>query len=248
MLNPLEQFNLTVCCKVSVYQSWFLLLNIDWVSITILFVIIFLLQIYSTLVGKTLMNVILVIWAFIVGLFGTMSSRTVLVFLPCFAVMFFFILESNLLGLYMYGFALTSHAYVTFGLSFTVFSGIVALGLVLHKMDFIKYFIPAGITNIYLRLFVIVIEVLSFFIRPLSLGLRLFANMLAGHTLLHILTTFVIALQTAFSYITLLIPFLLISAVIMLEVGIAFIQTYVFIVLATIYLAEIIGFSTVKSA
>jgi ATP synthase subunit 6 len=105
-----------------------------------------------------------------------------------------FILTFNLLGLVPYSFTLTSHLFVTFTLSVSLFIGITIFGIWLNGFQFVEFFIPKGVSNIALRYFLVLIEILSYIIRPFSLGIRLFANMLAGHTLMYILGMFMFAI------------------------------------------------------
>ena len=114
--------------------------------------------------------------------------------------------------------------------------GFIFLGFYLHNVKFLTLFVPSGVPKALLPL-ILVIEVISYLIRTFSLSLRLFANMMAGHTLLHILSSFVVAflliggLLVSFS----VIPLLLVLAVMLLEIGIAFLQAYVFTILLCIY-------------
>jgi len=100
------------------------------------------------------------------------------------------------------------------------------------------YFIPNNVDNMFLHYFLVFIEVLSFLIRPFSLGIRLFANMLAGHTLLYILAGFAYSIAFKFVIFSLIIPFIVIFCVMLLEFSIAFIQTYVFVVLSILYIRD----------
>ena len=111
--------------------------------------------------------------------------------LPLIYSAFSFILLANLVGLLPYAFTVTSHMCITFCLAFILFFGITFRGLYQNKLNFFKFFIPSGVP-VFLLPFLVLIEVVSYFIRPFSLAIRLFANMLAGHTLLYILGTFVI--------------------------------------------------------
>jgi ATP synthase subunit 6 len=156
-------------------------------------------------------------------------------------MMFYFILFSNVLGLLPYGFTLTSQLYVTFLCSISTFIGITIIGMWVNKFNFISFFIPGSVTNIPLRSFLVLIEILSYMIRPLSLGIRLFANMLAGHTLIFIMANFTYLIAFRFIFLTLIIPFIIIFLVMILEFCIAFIQTYVFIILTIIYIKDMMA-------
>ena len=154
-------------------------------------------------------------------------------------LIFIFILIANLLGLLPYSFTITSQFLVTVTLSVSIFLGLILIGLKLHKLHFFEFFVPKGISKILLP-FLVVIEVISYLIRPLSLSIRLFANMLAGHTLLHIIASFIFFLSQL-NYLIWLFPFLFLFAITILECAIAFIQAYVFFILICIYLNDSIN-------
>ena len=110
-------------------------------------------------------------------------------YFPIILVLFLFILVSNVIGLVPYSFTTTSHFSITCSFSFTVCIGVTILALILHKIRFFGYFLPPGAPLVLIP-FLVVIELVSYIFRPISLGVRLFANMMAGHTLLKILAGF----------------------------------------------------------
>ncbi len=167
---------------------------------------------------------------------GTKRAK---VFLPFFLILFLFILFSNLIGLTPYAFTVTSHIAVTFFLSLSFFIGWIILALRNLGLSFLKIFLPSGIPN-WLAPLLVVIELLSFLLRPISLAVRLFANMLAGHILLFIIASAALFL-TKFTFILSSFPFLFILAFMVLEVGIALLQSYVFVILLAIYLHDSYG-------
>ena len=136
----------------------------------------------------------------------------------------------------LYSFTLTSHVTVAFTLSFSFFLSIVIVGILIQKAKFVDTFIPAGAPKI-LKPFLIGVEIISYFSRPFSLGIRLFANMMAGHTLLAILANFTFVISKK-NFLVSLIPFFLIVAIVGLEAMIAGLQAYVFTVLVCIYLND----------
>jgi ATP synthase subunit 6 len=162
-------------------------------------------------------------------------------FVPLFFTLFSFILVANLVGLVPYSFTLTSHIMLTFTLSFSVFVGLTILA-VKYQPNFFALFIPKGVPSGLIP-FLFIIEIISYVSRTFSLAIRLFANMMSGHVLLHILTGFCAFLYSDFysvlGKLLFLIPFLLIVAIIGLEIGIAFLQAYVFCVLISIYLCDV---------
>ncbi len=149
---------------------------------------------------------------------------------------FIVILIANLLGMTLYAFTLTSHIMVTFTLGVSSFIGLTILGFVLQKLAFFNLFLPKGIPAALIPILVVV-ELISYTSRALSLSIRLFANLMSGHTLLHILAFFASKL-CKFNYIIGLLGFALIVAIIMLELCIAVLQAYVFTILICIYLND----------
>jgi F-type H+-transporting ATPase subunit a len=163
-------------------------------------------------------------------------------FLPLFFNLFVLILFMNLIGLVPYSFTLTSHIMLTFMLSFSVFVGLTIYIIIYKKGHAVQLFIPGGDVPKALIPFLFVVEVISYLSRTFSLAIRLFANMMSGHVLLHILTGFCAFLIADFGFVGALVatvPFALISAVFVLEIGIAFVQVYVFCILVSIYLDDL---------
>jgi F-type H+-transporting ATPase subunit a len=163
------------------------------------------------------------------------------IYLPFIYSLFCFVLFANLVGNIPYSFAVTSSAIVCIGLSFTIFIGVTILGLYTHKIHFFSFFVPSG-TPGYLVPMLVIIETISYLARAISLGVRLFANIVAGHSLLKILSTFLykICSTSIIFFIVSLIPFTLFIALVGLELGVSFIQAYVFCLLVSSYLKDAI--------
>jgi ATP synthase subunit 6 len=142
----------------------------------------------------------------------------------------------NLLGLFPFGFTVTSHIIVTFTLSFSIIVGLTIIGFREQKLHFLNLFIPKDVSKIMVPLLV-VIEVVSYISRAFSLAIRLFANLMSGHTLLNILSTFVLKLLNK-NILFGILPFILVLAICFLEICLAFLQAYVFMVLTCIYLSD----------
>lgn len=161
------------------------------------------------------------------------------IYFPFIYVLFVFILINNLIGMVPYSFASTSHFILTFSLSFTVVLGATILGLSKHGLEFFSLFVPAGCPLGLLPLLVL-IEFISYLARNVSLGLRLAANVLSGHMLLNILSGFTYNIMTSgFVFLLLgLFPLAFIIAFSGLELGIAFIQAQVFVVLSCSYIKD----------
>ncbi|MEQ9640368.1 MAG: F0F1 ATP synthase subunit A [Alphaproteobacteria bacterium] len=146
--------------------------------------------------------------------------------------LFSFILICNLIGMLPYAYTVTSHIAVTGALAIMVFVLVTGIALAKHGLHFLSFFVPKGVPAALLVL-VIPIEVLSYFMRPISHSVRLFANMTAGHTMLKVFGSFVVQMG-----IFGIIPFALIVALTGLEVAIAGLQAYVFTILTCLYLND----------
>ena len=165
-------------------------------------------------------------------------------FAPLIFSIFIFVLACNLLGLipWVGAFTPTSHITVTFGLAMIVFVTVCVVGIWRHGFHFLSLFWPHD-ANIFLGAFVFVIEFLSFLTRPFTLAIRLFANMTAGHVLLKVFGTFVVALGSfgALPYVFGVLPLAVNVALTALEILIAVVQAYVFALLASLYLNDAIN-------
>jgi len=147
--------------------------------------------------------------------------------------LFMFVLFCNMLGMLPYSFTVTSHIIVTFTLASVIFIGVTIIGFVNHGVGYIKLFIPSGVPLFLLPL-IVVIEIISYLSRPVSLSVRLFANMMAGHTMLKVFGGFVISLGIIGGWL----PLGFTVALTGLEILIAFLQAYVFAILTCIYLND----------
>ena len=155
-------------------------------------------------------------------------------YFPFIFTLFMFILLCNLLGLVPYSFTVTSHIVVTFAMAMAVFIGVTIIALIRHGFKFFTFFVPPGLPVVLAPLLV-PIEIISYLARPITLSLRLFANMMAGHTLLKVFGGFVVALGV-FG----IAPFVFIIAIYALELIVAVLQAYVFTVLTCLYLNDAI--------
>ena len=171
-------------------------------------------------------------YEFIAGLISDTVGSEGRRYFPIVFTLFMFILFGNLLGMIPYSFTFTSHIIVTFALALIVFIGVTILAFVKHGMRFFSFFVPPG-APIAMWPLLIPIEVISYLSRPISLSVRLFANMLAGHTLLKVIAGF-IGLLGVFG----VLPFALVVALTGLEILIAFLQAYVFAILTCLYIND----------
>lgn len=168
---------------------------------------------------------------------GTLNEK----YFPFIYSLFFFILIGNLISNVPYSFAVTASGIVSLGLSITIFIGVTILSLYLHGLNFFSFFIPAG-TPLGLVPLLVLIELVSYLARSVSLGVRLFANIVAGHTLLKILSTYLFKLFTGSFIVAIitLIPFAIFLALIGLELAVSLIQAFVFTLLVCSYLRDAI--------
>jgi len=154
-------------------------------------------------------------------------------YFPFVFTIFMFVLIGNMVGMLPYSFTFTSHIIVTFALAAIVFIGVTILGFAKHGMHFFSFFVIPGLPWYMLPL-LIPIEVISYLSRPISLSVRLFANMLAGHTLIKVFAMFVITMP----FYSGILPLAFIVALTGLEILIAFLQAYVFAILTCLYIND----------
>ena len=160
-------------------------------------------------------------------------------YFPFIFTLFIFVLFSNLLGLIPYSYTTTSQIVVTFAMSFVIFLGVTIIALVKHGLHFFSFFVPAGAPKVLVP-FLAVIEVISYFMRPVSLSVRLFANMLAGHTMLKVFGGLAVMIASAGGAAVAgsLFPLLAIVGLTGLEILVAVLQAYVFTILTCMYLND----------
>lgn len=162
---------------------------------------------------------------------------------PYIFVLFFFILTLNIIGLVPYSFTVTSHLIVTFSIALFTFIGVNIICYKKHGINMLTLFLPPG-ASLSLALLLIPIEFVSYLFRPISLSVRLFANMMAGHTLLKVIAGFAWTMLLAGTPVMLLLHFVPLGLLVLLmglELGVALIQAYVFTILTCIYLNDAIN-------
>lgn len=172
------------------------------------------------------------VYEFISNMLHDAAGREARKFFPFVFSLFMFVLFANLIGMLPYTFTVTSHIAVTFALAAVIFLGVTVLGFMNHGLSFLKLFVPTGVP-IALSPLLVVIELISYLTRPVSLSVRLFANMMAGHTMLKVLAGFVASMGVAG-----ILPLAFITALTGLEIIIAVLQAYVFAILTCIYLND----------
>lgn len=252
IFSPLEQFefftNLYVIVKgTTLARDYWLISNID-ITFLLFFFIVFVIIGWMAQTRFFFPNFSFVLGDFFfVTLLGMLFSmvghgraeRKSINILFC---LFFFILFLNLLGLVPFGFCVTSQLIITQFLGVFAIAGLTLKGIQVLGFKFLNLFVPRNVPLVMLP-FLSLIEFVSYISRMLSLSIRLFANMVAGHALLHILmgallSIFSFSFLSVFVFIFFFIPMLLIFAIMLLEMGIAFLQAYVFVVLFLIYMND----------
>lgn len=181
------------------------------------------------------------LYIFILNVIKQNIGNLGVIYFPVVFNIFYFIYFINISGLIGYNLQLTSHIFVTFSISISLFIGVIIIGILNLKKKFLNQFVPKDAPKILFPL-LIVIETISYIIRPFTLGIRLFANMFSGHVLLFVIISFVIVIiekKLILTKILLLIfPILLLFFIMTLEILIMFLQAYVFIILFCVYLND----------
>jgi ATP synthase subunit 6 len=240
MFSPLEQFDVIPLIFFSLGNYDITFFNIFLPLLLIISVLYFIESFYINykLVPSNIQYLFESIIEFIIGIIKNQIGKEGFLFLPFIFTVFIFVLCANLLSVIPFGIALTSHLIVTMWLSLSICSGIFVLGLLYNNIKFLKIFIPK--CPIALLPVLILIELFSYIIRAFSLSIRLTANVLAGHTLVNIISVFIVntlSINILFSFL----GFLGIFAILLLELGVACLQAYVMTILICIYLKDIFG-------
>ena len=190
---------------------------------------------HRTMVPGRLQATAEMLYEFVAGMVKENTGTAGMKYFPFVFTLFVFILFGNFLGLLPYGFTFTSHIIVTAALAVFIFVAVTIIGFARHGLHFFSLFVPPG-APLGIAIVLAPLEVFSYLIRPVSMSLRLFANMLAGHVLLKVLAGFIVSLGVVFG----VVPFLAVFAVTLLEIMVAAIQAYVFALLTCIYLNDAI--------
>jgi F-type H+-transporting ATPase subunit a len=236
-LHPLEQFTIERVLPVRLHG-----LDVSYtnaaLAMTAIVALIAALTIFGTrraaLVPGRVQSLAELSYEFVADMLQSTVGPQGLPFFPFIFSLFMFILFANLLGLIPYSFTVTGQIIVTFALAIVVFIGVTIVGFVKHGLHFLRFFVPEGVPAL-LLVILVPIEVLSYCIRPFTLSIRLFANMLAGHTMLGIFAGFA-ALIGALAIFPVAIDVMLLA----LELLVAVLQAYVFAILSCLYLNDAI--------
>jgi ATP synthase subunit 6 len=189
-----------------------------------------------------ILNMFKQLYSFIYNLVYQYLQKQGKVYFPFFFYLFLFICISNLIGILPYSFTTTSHLSITFTLSFIIWFGCSIIGFQINGLRFFSIFFPRGIPFILVP-FLVIIELISYIFRSVSLALRLFANIVAGHILLDTLALFIHkmlypSMITLSSIVISILPFIMCIVLILFETVVALLQGYIFIVLSCIYLKD----------
>lgn len=176
-------------------------------------------------------------FGFVNDLVKSTAGNEALVFAPYIFCLFLFIFAGNYIGLLPYTFTFTSHLIVTFALAMLVFITTTIIGIVKHGFHFLRLFFPKGLPLIVAPILV-PIELISYLSRPISLSIRLFANMVAGHTMIKIFAGFALVIASSSFAPAALIPIFANAGIVIFECLIGFLQAYVFTMLTCIYLND----------
>ena len=238
MADPIHQFEIKELIPLELFETNISFTNSSlFMSLAIISVILLLLVSIKnqSLIPSRLQSISEIFYEFIANMISDNIGEKGHKFFPLIFTLFAFILFGNMLGMLPYGFTFTSHIIVTFVLAIFIFLFVTLLGIFIHGFKFFGLFVPKGVPMLMLPL-MIPIEIISYLSRPISLSVRLFANMMAGHTMLKIFAGFIVPLG-----IFGVAPLLVDVALTALEVLIAFLQAYVFTILTCIYLNEAIN-------
>jgi len=235
--SPLEQFDIITVFPIWIFDLEFTITNltITVFAVIVLGFIFFYFFYKQKLVPKSwqiiLENIYLVTFRIVTEQIGHVGF----IYFPFLLALFTFILLLNLFSMLPYSFAVTSHLAWTLYFSLSICLGIFFLGIFSHGVKFLKLFVPEVPLALYPLM--ISIEILSYIIRSFSLAIRLSANIIAGHTLVHILAEFV-SVMCSLKKMIVVLPYVLLFAIFVLELGVACLQAYIFVTLTCMYLND----------
>lgn len=250
IIAPLEQFQILSILPLKIFNLDFSITNFLLINILALLSILSIIYYNSSnenYLQETSFYFIMNPWQKIIEFVSEITAQLITdiistnneKYFPFISILFNFILFSNLIGLIPYSFTTTSHLIITFTLSFSVFIGINIITFQKYKMKTFSLFLPAN-TTFFLALLLVPIEFISYIAKPISLGVRLFINLMAGHSLLKVIVGFSwsMLLLENFTSFGMVIPMLILVLLFGLELGVALIQTYVFVILTCIYIQD----------
>lgn len=240
-MDPLEQFQIRPLLQIIIggYDVSFTNSSL-WMAIAVLcaYLLIMAGARQQAMVPGRLQSVVELLYEFVANVLRDAAGKEGMRYFPIIFTLFTFILLGNLLGLIPGSFTFTSHIIVNFTMALCVIIAVTVLGFMLHGLHFLTFFVPHGAPK-YMVPILVPIEVLSYCVRPVSLSVRLFVNMMAGHAMLDVFAAFVIGLG-AYYVIPGIAPLALDVALYGFEFAVCFLQAYVFTVLTCLYLNDAI--------
>ncbi|CAM6054573.1 unnamed protein product [Sphagnum tenellum] len=249
LFSPLEQFAIISLIPIHIGNMYLSFTNSSLFMILTISLVLLLLH-FVTLRGGYLVpnawqSFVEILYDFVLNLVNEQISGAPSVkqrFFPLIFTTFSFLLFCNLIGMIPYSFTVTSHFIITLGLAFSLFIGVTIVGFQTHGLHFFSLLLPQGVP-LALAPFLVLLELISYCFRAISLGIRLFANMMAGHSLVKILSGFAWTMLSmgGIMYLAHLAPLCIVFALIGLELGVAALQAYVFTILICIYLNDAIN-------
>ncbi|MEQ8441502.1 MAG: F0F1 ATP synthase subunit A [Alphaproteobacteria bacterium] len=238
MAGPLEQFQITPLVDGPVDAVAYTNSSL-WMTITVVVITVFMVMGMSRreMVPGRWQSMAEAMYSFIGDMIRDNVGDEGRKFFPFIFTLFMFILFGNLLGLIPGSFTFTSHIIVTFSMALFVFVMVTLVGIAKHGLHFFSFFVPSG-APVLLYPLMIPIEIISYLSRPISLSVRLFANMMAGHTMLKVFASFVFGLGAVTAGVGGILPIAMMVALTGFEILVAFLQAYVFTVLTCLYLND----------
>lgn len=238
LFSPLEQFDAVMLVFLRFWRFDISFTNILLPLLISNLLLVFIIRFYMQgmkLIPEFWQLMLENLYAFVLDLIEQQIGYKGFVYFPLIFSLFFFILTCNLISMTPFAFALTSHIIMIMFLSLSLGLSIFIIGLYTHNLEFLKIFIPES--PLALLPFLIVIEIFSYVLRTFSLAIRLSANIMAGHTLVYIISSFILNMTYMKFWFFFILVFLIL-AVLLLEVGVACLQAYVFTILVCIYLSD----------
>ncbi len=242
MIDPLSSFEIHTILPISLLGFDISLTNSSLFMLVTTGLVILLMYLgtrtENSLVPNKIQMLIEELFYLVGGVVKTNIGNKSIVFFPYMFVLFLFITFGNILGIFPFAFSFTSQIIVTMGMAGVVFICSIIIGLINQGSHYFRHFCPDGIP-IYIAPFFIVIELMSFFFRPISLGVRLFANMVSGHIMIKVMASFALSIAgiSMFSY-GCVVPIIINALLNVFKLVVCILQAYVFVVLSCIYLSE----------
>lgn len=242
MYSPFEQFKIFFLYDFQFGNNTVFISNFTIYNIIVYFFFFLLFTcFYRNIFHKNLYNLIIeTYYSFTYSALSGQVTKRGNRYIPFFQYIFLFITVSNLLGMIPYSFSVTSHIAFVFGFSLTMFIGLQVIGFERFGLYFFSFFLPSGVPT-FITPFIVILELISYSFRVVSLSVRLIANIVSGHMLLKLIMGFIFNMLMSGSFFFLAaLSIALISALICLELAIAILQAYVYLVLCAIYLKDVL--------